>query len=221
MNAAIADHSIDADRATAAPAPNLILVRAQEQPAATAGPARASGESMREVWRINGIVLTRFALKLTLGNIHRAEDIVQETLLRAWRHPEIVDGHAETIRPWLFTVARNVAIDLWRMQSRRDDIIEDRPVDRPNPVQDIDQAMTAMDVRAALAQLTPEHRQVVVEVYYLGRSVAEIAELLGIPEGTVKSRTYYALRQLKRLLTTESEQPVRPASAPFPRALTA
>jgi RNA polymerase sigma-70 factor (ECF subfamily) len=56
-----------------------------------------------------------------------------------------------------------------------------------------------MDVRAALAQLTPEHRQVITEVYYLGRSVTEVAELLDIPEGTVKSRTYYGPRQLKRL----------------------
>ena len=168
-------------------------------------PIGAHPESISQLWRINGASLMRFALKLTLGNQHRAEDIVQETLVRAWRHPEIVDGHADTIRPWLFTVARNVAIDLWRMQSRRDDIIEDRPVDRANPVHDIDQAMTAMDVRAALAELTPEHRRVVVEVYYLGRSVAEIAQLLGIPEGTVKSRTYYALRQLKRLLSAASK----------------
>jgi RNA polymerase sigma-70 factor, ECF subfamily len=184
-------------------------------------PIGADPESISQLWRINGASLMRFALKLTLGNQHRAEDIVQETLVRAWRHPEIVDGHADTIRPWLFTVARNVAIDLWRMQSRRDDIIEDRPVDRANPVHDIDQAMTAMDVRAALAELTPEHRQVVVEVYYLGRSVAEIAQLLGIPEGTVKSRTYYALRQLKRLLSPAAEQPADPAPAPFPRTLTA
>jgi RNA polymerase sigma-70 factor, ECF subfamily len=184
-------------------------------------PRRADGESMNQLWRINGASLMRFALKLTLGDKHRAEDIVQETLVRAWRHPEIVVGHADTIRPWLFTVARNVGIDLWRMQSRRDDIIEDRPVDRASPVQDIDQAMTAMDVRAALAELTPEHRQVVVEVYYLGRSVAEVAQLLGIPEGTVKSRTYYALRQLKRLLSAASEEQANPAPAPFPRTLTA
>ena len=111
----------------------------------------------------------------------------------------------QTIRPWLFTVARNVATDLWRTQSRHDD---DRrgawPQDRPNAVDGIDQAMTAMDVRAALAQLTPEHRQVIVEIYYLGRSVAEAAQLLNIPEGTVKSRTYYGLRQLKQLLSAAS-----------------
>lgn len=184
-------------------------------------PIGAHPESISQLWRIHGASLMRFALKLTLGNQHRAEDIVQETLVRAWRHPEIVDGHADTIRPWLFTVARNVSIDLWRMQSRRDDIIEDRPVDRANPVHDIDQAMTAMDVRAALAELTPEHRQVVVEVYYLGRSVAEVAQLLGIPEGTVKSRTYYALRQLKRLLSAASDEQLDPAATPFPHTLTA
>ena len=71
----------------------------------------------------------------------------------------------------------------------------------------IDQALTAMDVRAALAQLQPVHRRVLVEIYYLGRSVAEVAELLNIPEGTVKSRTYYGLRKLKQLLlTAESDE---------------
>jgi DNA-directed RNA polymerase specialized sigma24 family protein len=65
----------------------------------------------------------------------------------------------------------------------------------------IDQAVTALDVRAALAQLTPEHRQVIIEMYYLGRPVAEIARTLRIPEGTVKSRAYYGLRHLKRLLS--------------------
>jgi RNA polymerase sigma-70 factor (ECF subfamily) len=199
MNAAIVNHPIGAHRS----------------------PRRANGESMNQLWRINGASLMRFALKLTLGDKYRAEDIVQETLVRAWRHPEIIDGHAETVRPWLFTVARNVGIDLWRTQSRRDDIIEDRPVDRANPVHDIDQAMTAMEVRAALTQLTPEHRQVIVESYYLGRSVNEISQLLGIPEGTVKSRTFYALRQLRLLLLEASDEQADSAATPFPRTLTA
>jgi RNA polymerase sigma-70 factor, ECF subfamily len=173
---------------------------------AVAALPRTRGESMNELWRIHGIVLRRFALKLTLGDHFRADEIIQETLVRAWRHPEVVDGHAETIRPWLFTVARNVATDLWRTQSRRDDIIEDRPRDRPNPVDRIDQAMTAMQVRAALTQLTPGHRQVIIEIYYLGRSVSEVAELLNIPEGTVKSRTYYGLRQLKHLMLAGSSE---------------
>jgi RNA polymerase sigma-70 factor (ECF subfamily) len=175
-----------------------------DQPRAAQSPARTRTESMNELWRIHNSVLRRFALKLTLGNHYRADEVIQETLLRAWRHPEVVDGHADTIRPWLFTVARNVATDLWRTQSRHDDVLESQPQDRPNAVDGIDQAVTAMDVRAALAQLTPEHRRVIVEIYYLGRSAVEVAELLNIPEGTVKSRSYYGLRQLKRLLLAAS-----------------
>jgi RNA polymerase sigma-70 factor (ECF subfamily) len=206
MNAAVLDHQTDVQREAGNPAPALVLVRAPEQPRVAGSPGRTRSESMNELWRIHHLVLRRFALKLTLGNHYRADEVIQETLLRAWKHPEVVDGHEHTIRPWLFTVARNVATDLWRTQSRHDDIIESRPQDRPTAVDGIDQAMTAMDVRAALAQLTPEHRQAIVEIYYMGRSVAEVAQLLNIPEGTVKSRTYYGLRQLKQLLSPASGQ---------------
>ncbi len=221
MKAATLDHRVSAQRPAGTPAPALVLVRTPEQPGAAVSPPRTASESMDEVWRIHGTVLMRFALKLTLGDRHRAEDIVQETMVRAWRHPEVVDGHADTIRSWLFTVTRHVAIDMWRTQSRHDDVIEEQPLDRPDPVEPIEQAMTAMHVRAALAQLTPEHRQVIVEVYYLGRSVTEIAQLLGIPEGTVKSRTYYGLRHLKRLISDASGEQAGRTPAPFPQALTA
>jgi RNA polymerase sigma-70 factor, ECF subfamily len=232
MNAATRHYEIDAQREISKPAPTLFLVPTQQEPTVAGNRPAADEKSLSELWRIHGIVLTRFALKLTLGDLHRAEDIVQETLLRAWRHPEVVDGHAETIRPWLFTVSRHVAIDMWRAKSRRDNnVVEEQLTDRPNPVDGIDQAMTAMDIRAALAQLTPEHRQVIVQAYYLGRSVTEIAALLSIPEGTVKSRTYYGLRQLKRLLSVSSGEQAerapalsRPALSPqalSPQALTA
>jgi RNA polymerase sigma-70 factor, ECF subfamily len=169
--------------------------------AALDSPLRTDSESMKELWRINGTVMKRFALKLTLGDTHRAEDIVQETMLRAWRHPEIVDGHADTIRSWLLTVSRRVAIDMWRARVRHSNyVVEENLADTPNPIDCIDHAVTAMDVRTALAQLKPEHRQVIVESYYLGRTIAEIAAQNGIPEGTVKSRCYYGLRQLERLL---------------------
>jgi RNA polymerase sigma-70 factor, ECF subfamily len=205
MNAAGRHDEIDAQRQIGKPAPTLVLVPTQPEPGEAARPPAADDSSLTELWRIHGAVLMRFALKLTLGDKQRAEDIVQETLLRAWRHPEVVDGHADTIRPWLFTVSRHVAIDMWRAKSRRDsDAMEDQLTDRPNPVDGIDQATTAMDVRAALEQLTPEHRQVILEAFYIGRSVPEIATLLSIPEGTVKSRTYYGLRRLKRLLSPDA-----------------
>jgi RNA polymerase sigma-70 factor (ECF subfamily) len=166
---------------------------------------------------MHGTALIRFALKLTLGDRQRAEDIVQETLVRAWRHPEVVGSGRKAIRPWLFTITRHVAIDMWRARSRNEEIIEDEPIDRPDPAQPIEQVDTALEVRAALAQLSVEHRQVIVEMYYLGRSVAEIAQAHGIPAGTVKSRTYYGLRQLRRLLSAAAGEPaiqmLRSASA--------
>lgn len=199
--------------------PTLALVRVPEQttPAAPRAAVVApvtDEESIRAIWREHGTALTRFALKLTLGDRPRAEDIVQETLVRAWRHPEVAGGDAKAIRPWLFTVTRHVAIDMWRARSRCDEVYGDEPADRPDPAEPIEQAMTALDVRAALARLSLEHRQVIVGMYYQGQSVSELAERLGIPEGTVKSRAYYGLRHLKRALSAAPAEGHRAAQAP-------
>lgn len=200
----------------------LRLVRPNEsQPsAATAVPATADSEAMREVWELHGAALMRFALKLTLGDRQRAEDIVQETMVRAWRHPEVVGGGGRAIRSWLFTVTRHVAIDMWRARSRTDEIVTDDQADVPDPAEPIEQVITALDVRAALGKLTPEHRQVIVEMYCHGRSVAEIADGLHIPAGTVKSRAYYGLRQLRQVMSAASGD-IRPAAAPLRRTATA
>jgi RNA polymerase sigma-70 factor (ECF subfamily) len=168
----------------------------------TAAPAQtAAADAMTRLWQLHGGALLRFALKLTLGDRQRAEDIVQETLVRAWRHPEVVDGREHLIRAWLFTITRHVAIDMWRVRSRSEVVTGDTELDRADPAEPFEQAVTALDVRTALAQLTREHRQVIVEMYFHGRQVTEIAAALGIPEGTVKSRAYYAIRHLKRLLS--------------------
>ena len=223
----------NSETASFASLPTLTLVRAPEQtvtaashaavtavaaPVAVAAPEAvvapvADEESIRALWCEHRTALTRFALKLTLGDLQRAEDIVQETLVRAWRHPEVAGGDPKAIRPWLFTVTRHVAIDMWRARSRCEEIMDDQPVDRPDPAEPIEQAMTALDVRAALAQLSIEHRQVIVGMYYQSQSVIELAEQLGIPEGTVKSRAYYGLRQLKRVLAAASGEDHRGAQA--------
>lgn len=186
----------------AARKPNLTLVTPQPETA----PA-ADDEAIAELWRRHGTSLIRFALKLTLGDKQRAEDIVQETMLRAWRHPEVVGDGDRPIRPWLITVTRRVAIDMWRARARIEETADDQETDRPDPSEPIEQAVTALDVRAALDQLTPEHRDVIVAMYLHGKSVAEIAESFGIPAGTVKSRTYYGLRQLRRQLSAGAGYP--------------
>jgi RNA polymerase sigma-70 factor, ECF subfamily len=179
---------------------------------APAGPGPASpaaaAEPVSELWRTHGSALLRFAQKLTLGDRQRAEDIVQETLLRAWRHPEVLGTGRVPIRPWLFTVARRIAIDMWRTRARTDEIPDGGQPDLPDPADCIECVVTAIDVRAALAALSPPHRQIIIEIYYNNHSVAETAAILGIPPGTVKSRAHYATRQLRRALTpTPSPSP--------------
>lgn len=145
--------------------------------------------------------LLAFATRLTQDQ-HVAEDIVQETLLRAWRHPEALSGEHGSPRAWLFTVARNLAMDHFRRRRSRPHEVSDELIDLTAWADDsdIELAVQSLVVAEALAALTAEHRAVLVQTFYLGRSVAQAATELGIPEGTVKSRTFYALRALKGAL---------------------
>jgi RNA polymerase sigma-70 factor, ECF subfamily len=150
--------------------------------------------------------LLGYVRALVGGDHRKAEDIVQETLLRAWRHSAKLT--AETARPWLFRVARNLVVDGHRAATRRPrevpvELSGDTPLDglaQPEGPDDIDRALLAWQVADALKALTPAHREVIVELYFRDRSVADAAEVLRIPPGTVRSRSYYALRALRLAL---------------------
>ncbi|WP_432994930.1 sigma-70 family RNA polymerase sigma factor [Dactylosporangium sp. CA-233914] len=149
----------------------------------------------------HGDALFAHTLRLTGGDRQRAEDLVQETLLRAWQHPEALDPARGSVRAWLFTTARNLAIDAWRRRSARvGEVITDQLPETPVVVDETERAVESWVIAEALARLSRPHREVLVECFYEGRSVAEAAERLGVPAGTVKSRTYYALRSLKVVL---------------------
>lgn len=158
---------------------------------------------LRALYAEHGGPLLGYALKLTGGDRQQSEDIVQETLLRAWRHPEALTGRPA--RPWLFTVVRNLVVDAHRARQARGGWhlpIDDGEVTlaaMPGS-DDIERALESWTVAEALADLSPPHRAVIIETYYHGRSVAEAAAVLGVPPGTVKSRTYYALRALRLAL---------------------
>lgn len=140
-----------------------------------------------------------YALRLVGGDRARAEDLVQETLLRAWRHPEALDPARGSVRAWLFTTARHLAIDAWRRPATRAEVVTDTVPDQLG-TDETDRLLQSWLVAEALSQLSQPHREVLLECFYAGRSTAEAAERIGVPPGTVKSRTHYALRALKLAL---------------------
>ncbi len=156
---------------------------------------------LRTLFDEHSAALLEYASRLTGGDRGRAEDIVQETLIRAWRHTEVLDGGRGSLRPWLFTVARRLAIDAHRSRSARPLEVGDGPLAVMPAVADIEETLNRIVVTDAMASLSANHRAVLIETYYRGRSVADAAAALGIPEGTVKSRAFYALRALKLALT--------------------
>ena len=101
--------------------------------------------------------------------------------------------------PWLFTTLRNVLIDEWRARKARPEVVTDEVPERATP-DHADAAVQSWLVADALRQLSQQHREVLLECYYRGCTVAQAAQRLGIPAGTVKSRTYYALRALRLAL---------------------
>jgi len=141
--------------------------------------------------------LFAFALRY-VDDRDQARDIVQETLLRAWRHLDKIDpGHADP-RAYLFIVARNLLTDQWRAAQRRPRLVSDDVRLEAQAAPDaLDDTIQGWLVLAALERLTPQHREVIQALYYEGNSVASAAAYLGLPQGTVKSRTYYAMRALR------------------------
>ena len=162
--------------------------------------SQADDAALRLIYEQHAGPLLAYALRLTNGDRGRSEDIVQETLLRAWRHPEALDPDRGPVRSWLFTVARNVAVDAHRARKARPPETGDEALALVPAVDEIEQALDSWLIADAMSALSADHRAVIVETYYRGRSVAEAAVALGVPPGTVKSRTFYALRALRLAL---------------------
>jgi RNA polymerase sigma-70 factor, ECF subfamily len=164
----------------------------------TAPGSSLADERMTALCRAHSAALYRFMLRLTLGQRQTAEDLLQETLLRAWRHLDALPSDVNSLRPWLFTVARRIAIDAVRTRQVRPREVGSIDLTAlPDDASPIDQLINVNTIRAALTRLSPDHRRVLLEIYVRGRTTMEAATILSIPEGTVKSRAHYALRALR------------------------
>jgi RNA polymerase sigma-70 factor, ECF subfamily len=158
--------------------------------------ADADEALVRSLYVEHGRALLAYAARLT-GDRAAAEDVVQETLVRAWKHPEVLVNGKGSVRGWLLTVARNIITDRARARASRPVEVAESPATPPVERDHADSVVDSMVVMAALDQLSGNHREVLVELYFRGRSVTEAADVLGIPPGTVKSRSHHALRALR------------------------
>jgi RNA polymerase sigma-70 factor (ECF subfamily) len=136
-----------------------------------------------------------------VGDRGRAEDLVQEVFVRAWRRAGTFDPSRGQLRGWLFAIARNLVTDAYRADAARPRTVGDESLLARAPADDdLAAALDSWTMAEALRRLTPAHRQVVVQLYYRRLSVAEAAAESGVPVGTVKSRSTYALRALRLAL---------------------
>jgi RNA polymerase sigma-70 factor (ECF subfamily) len=122
-------------------------------------------------------------------------------LIRAWRHPEVMTNGRGSTRGWLLTVTRNLITDRIRAKAARPQEVPQDPLLPPVSRDHTDAVVASVTVLRAMDGLSEDHRGVLQELYFHGRSLTEAATALGIPAGTVKSRSYYALRALRERLT--------------------
>ncbi|GAA2793049.1 sigma-70 family RNA polymerase sigma factor [Crossiella cryophila] len=138
-------------------------------------------------------VLLRFARRLLPGDPHRAEDVVQECMLRAWRNSETLAAKDARVRAWLFTVARNLIVDWARRDNARPVLLDDDDFDAlPSGTDFADEVLERCVVDQGLARLNPMQRQALEQVYRLDQTRLRAAAVIGVPVGTVKSRVHHA-----------------------------
>jgi RNA polymerase sigma-70 factor, ECF subfamily len=163
-------------------------------------PANADAEAaIRELYLHYADALHGYAERFCADSAS-ADDIVQETFIRAWRHLPQLTADDRPVRPWLFRVARNLLIDADRAARARPMTVPAQPAEDARDDCGLDQVLDRQLVSAALQRLSCAHRTVLVDTFYRGDSLATVARELGIPHGTARSRLHYALHALRRQL---------------------
>jgi RNA polymerase sigma-70 factor, ECF subfamily len=138
-----------------------------------------------------------------LGDRGRAEDAVQETFVSIWRAAKTYSPERGPGAPWLFAVARNAIVDRSRARTELPVEVPDEPSFESGPAERAEQSWTQWRVHRALEELPDHERRVIELAYWSGLSQSEVADNLGIPLGTVKTRTRSGLQRLAGILEGE------------------
>ena len=171
----------------------VVMLAIPDAPGGSAGDADAA---VRQLYARHAPALRRYVERFCPDR-SGADDIVQETFIRAWRHLPQLSSEDFPVRPWLFRVARNLLIDADRAARSRPATVQAESAEEGSDDTGLNQVLDRQLVADALKELSPAHRAVLVEVFYGGDSVAKAARHLGIPHGTARSRLHYALQALR------------------------
>ena len=175
---------------------SVLVIMLVIQNAARDESARAADAAVRQLYARHAVALHRYVARFCPDRAS-ADDIVQETFIRAWRHLPELSAEGRPVRPWLFRVARNLLIDADRAARSRPATVQAEPAEQGRDDTGLSQVLDRQLVADALKQLSPAHRAVLVKVFYGGDSVTRAARQLGIPHGTARSRLHYALQALR------------------------
>ncbi|MFD8375358.1 sigma-70 family RNA polymerase sigma factor [Streptomyces sp. NPDC059688] len=163
---------------------------------------QSNEEVMRQVYALHARALHSYITKRVDGDSHLAEDLTQETFLRASSHLEITSAEVADLRPWLVTVARRLIIDTYRKRATRpsEQSLELAAHDVAACNDQSDNIIQMLVLKEVFGILNPAQQEALFSTHFYGYSSSESAGLLGVSPGTVRSRTFYALRSLREAL---------------------
>jgi RNA polymerase sigma-70 factor (ECF subfamily) len=160
--------------------------------------ARDTDAALQTLYRDHRAALLAYAERFTADR-GRAEDIVQETFVRAWRHLPRLLADDRPLRPWLYQVTRRLSIDAARADDARPVLVlDDGSMPEPAVAAEVDRLLDRTVLADAVRSLSPHHRTLVIETYLRDMPTTVTAARLGVPAGTARSRLHYALTRLRQ-----------------------
>ena len=179
----------------------IVAARATTDEMLLASIAAGDRTAMHTLYSRHHVRVYRFILRMVRDGA-TSEDLVSQVFLDVWRTARQFEGRAQ-VSTWLLSIARFKALTALR-QRQHEDIDQDDVLDiadgADNPEAALERSRTSDILRACIAKLSPAHREIINLVYYHEKSVEEVGRIVGIPQSTVKTRMFYARKQLAELL---------------------